>query len=260
VSNLKFIFNLDEKTNNSFIVKNFSEEKMKKNILYFIMLVCAVTLFAEGFSIKSPIGNFELDVNSKVEQKKMDQTSIPVVEKIAFKLELLENDYIAKLSKLDQKRAQIIINSIYEMLALLPNDTYIATEVQTEQVNGGNIDISININEQEVEQIDFEEPETVVEQAQIITISENNFQLLCTNIQSESFDDDKLAIIQIVIRSHHFTINQLIRLLALFTFENDKISVVQIVYPKVIDTQNAFNLLNSFTYSSDKKRVQQIIQ
>ncbi|MBT6994423.1 MAG: DUF4476 domain-containing protein, partial [Candidatus Cloacimonetes bacterium] len=137
---------------------------------------------------------------------------------------------------------------------------YIATEVQTEQVNGGNIDISININEQEVEQIDFEEPETVVEQAQIITISENNFQLLCTNIQSESFDDDKLAIIQIVIRSHHFTINQLIRLLALFTFENDKISVVQIVYPKVIDTQNAFNLLNSFTYSSDKKRVQQIIQ
>jgi hypothetical protein len=65
--------------------------------------------------------------------------------------------------------------------------------------------------------------------------------------------------VRIAANSKYFTIDQLVRLLELFSFSDDKINIVRIVYPRVVDKDNAHNLLGAFTYSDDKKKVEQII-
>ena len=79
------------------------------------------------------------------------------------------------------------------------------------------------------------------------------------NVENEGFADDKISVVRIAAKSNYFTINQLIRLVDAFSFSEDKINVVRIVYPKIVDKDNAHNLLNAFTYSEDKQEVEKII-
>jgi len=65
--------------------------------------------------------------------------------------------------------------------------------------------------------------------------------------------------VNIAAKSKYFSISQLITLLDVFSFSDDKINIVQIVYQQVVDKDNAHNLLGAFTYSDDKDRVEQII-
>jgi len=68
-----------------------------------------------------------------------------------------------------------------------------------------------------------------------------------------------MSVVRIAANSKHFTCDQLIQLVGAFSFADEKIDVVRIVYPKVVDKGNAHNILGAFTYSDDKKEVEQII-
>lgn len=101
--------------------------------------------------------------------------------------------------------------------------------------------------------------EIVEEVDERIAMSSSEFQRLLKNVENESFADDQTSVVRIAAKSKYFLISQLITLLDVFSFSDDKINVVQIVYPRIVDKDNAHNLLGAFTYSDDKDRVEQII-
>lgn len=220
--------------------------------MFFILVLLSMSafIFAESISFESSSGNMKITVEGSSSGNVQSET---IINEIAVRLEKLENKYIPKLNKLDQKKAANLINEIYELLALLPEDVSVSvrstTSTPSSQTQSANVSISIDVNEPVIEE------EVTYNKA----MSESEFKQLLSNVENESFADDQTSVVRIAANSKYFTINQLVRLLDLFSFSDDKINIVRIVYPAVVDKDNAHNLLRAFTYSDDKKKVEQII-
>jgi hypothetical protein len=76
-------------------------------------------------------------------------------------------------------------------------------------------------------------------------------------VNAESFGDAKLDVVRTV--DGFFTVDQLGQLVDLFSFSDEKVEVVAIVKPRLVDPQNAFKLYSRFTFDDDKKSVKAIL-
>jgi hypothetical protein len=218
-----------------------------KKIIIISLLAFSVFAFGEGISMSVTFD----------EASASNTGSICVVDEIANRIEVLQNKYLSKLNKLNQKRANKIIDEIYELLALLPDD--ISTSNQNANAN---FNITFDVNEQQAEtqtSVVEHKIEIVEEIDEPVAMSSSEFQQLLSNVQNESFADDQTSVVRIAAKSKYFSISQLITLLDVFSFSDDKINIVRIVFPRVVDKDNSHNLLGAFTYSNDKDRVEQII-
>lgn len=218
-----------------------------RKIIIISLLAFSVLAFGEGISMSITVD----------ETSSSNSGSINVVDEIANRIELLQNKYHSKLNKLDQKRTNKLIDEIYELLALLPDD--ISTSQKGENAN---VNITFEVNEQQTETqttVIEHKIEVVEEVTEPIAMSNSEFNNLLNNVKNEGFADDQTSVVRIAAKSKYFTISQLITLLDVFSFSDDKINIVQIVYPRVVDKDDAHNLLGAFTYSDDKNKVEQII-
>ncbi|MCD4817912.1 MAG: DUF4476 domain-containing protein [Candidatus Cloacimonetes bacterium] len=233
-----------------------------KKILLIVFVIYVSSIFAETISLDTPMGSFKASISGS---DLNSANSVSVIDEIANRLEILESKFHKKLNKLDQKRSNKIVEEIYELLALLPDDvtmkvvsetTTSTTTTTSESSANSNVNININVNEQE----DFQQEEIEIEShSSNSAMSNNEFRTLYNNVENESFSDDQLSVVRIATGRKYFTINQLTQLIGLFSFSDEKIQCVQIVYPKIVDKDNAHNLLGAFTYSDDKKQVENII-
>lgn len=143
--------------------------------------------------------------------------------KIISALETLERDYLTKLSYRDYSRSKALLIEIHDLLLSFP----------------------------------VEDPNT--DPVEPMAMSDVDFNQLYNSVKDESYESDQLSIIEISARYNFFSINQLVRLVDLFSFSNGKIEMVRSLYPNVVDKYNAHQLINAFTYSSDKEKVKGII-
>jgi len=232
---------------------------MKKIVLLLVFIILAVMLVAENIEINSPMGTFKMSVNSSSSSSK----KIAVVDEISNKLEILNKKYCSQLNKLKQRKANKLIDEIYDLLAMLPEDIYVNQTTSSSSSSSTissnqNANININVNTPEV----VTTHKKIVEEKPVTSspaMSENAFQTLYNNVNNESFADDKLSVIKIATKRNSFKVSQLTRLLDLFSFADDKVKCTQVVYPKVIDKENAHQIINHFTSSGDKKKVEAII-
>ena len=85
------------------------------------------------------------------------------------------------------------------------------------------------------------------------------FASLLKSVAGESFASGKLQVLRSAAPHHHFNINQVSKLLSKFSFSGEKLKVVRILYPKVVDRKNSFKLYKGFTFESDKRKLRGII-
>ncbi len=166
-----------------------------------------------------------VSVQKSFPQKKPDFGGISIRElkrRLIENIQKLDLDYLQNLSYKDYRKAKEIVIESYNLLRLIPD-------------NG----ITIK------EELKF--------------MNDNEFSDLCESIKSESFESDKIYVIQLAAKYNRFTVTQLITLINLLNFSNDKIEIVKIVYPKVVDKYNSHLIINAFSHSSDKERVKEII-
>ena len=226
------------------------------------MLSFIISLFADNLSISTPLGGMKISVDESSSKKK-----VSAVDEIADKLDVLQKDFCSKLNKLDRRRADKIIDEIYNLLSVLPSDVMVTAEVSdnnsatttissSSSSSNANANININMN---IQDKSASGAPVVEEKPTSEEMTESQFNRLLQNVKNEGFADDQASVVRVAAQSQFFTVNQLIRLLNVFTFASDKIEIVRIVYPRIVDKENAHNLLGAFTYSSDKKAVEQII-
>lgn len=166
-----------------------------------------------------------LSVKEIYSQRKPDYRNIPIRElknRLIENLRELDEEYLQNLSYKDYRKAREILIESYNLLRMIPD-------------NG------ITIREE------------------MKLMPESEFEELCNNIKSEGFESDKIYVIQLAVKYNRFTVAQLIKLIDLMSFSNDKIEVVKIVYPNVVDKYNSHLIINAFAHSSDKERVKKII-
>jgi hypothetical protein len=236
-------------------------------IMLLLVFLATTLLMAEEIKMTTPEGTFTFQVNQVNSDGSVQSGAI--IDQIGAKLEILEKDHLSKLNRLDQTRAKQLMDEIYSLLATLPTDgrANVKSGSQTTQSSTqttSSMTINLNVNESAqsappptASPTPAPAPAPVPAVHQPMTAGE--FSTLVSNVEEESFADDKKSVIQIAAKSHWFTMDQLIRLVGLFNFSEDKVETVRMVYPKVVDPENAHNLLSAFTFSDDKQAVQRII-
>ncbi len=246
-------------------------------IMIILMLAASLVLFAQEFKITTPDGGVTMSITGV--QSNGTTTSGNIIDQIAAKMEQLEKDIHSKLNKLDQKKAENIMNEIYGLLALLPDNTTVdvkssastSTTTTTTSSQGGNININIT-------GMETNEPEPVVkpvpakpkvveeekEEEPVVkpvgkSMPESDFNGLVSRIKGESFADDQIRVLRTAAKNYKFSCNQIVRLIGCYNFSEEKLEALRISYPGCTDPQNNYKILDAFTYSSDKETADEII-
>lgn len=170
------------------------------------------------------LSSFVIAQNDKEHQHFADDRPISIIQKISYNLEMLEREYLTKLSYRDYVRAKDLLIETYNLLLAIP----------------------------------LPPPPTPVEEGPF-PISEEEFSELVESIQNESFQENQLSIVQISARYNYFTVNQVIRVIELFSFSEGQLKALEYMYPNVVDKFNSHQIINAFTYSSDKEKANEII-
>jgi hypothetical protein len=88
-------------------------------------------------------------------------------------------------------------------------------------------------------------------------MSHEELQNLLSQLKDTAFADAQLGLVRDAARRNRFETNQVVKIMKLFTFGKDQVEAGAILYPKVIDKKNFFNVYQVFTFDSDKAALRQ---
>lgn len=90
-------------------------------------------------------------------------------------------------------------------------------------------------------------------------ISEDRLQGLMKAIAKESFGEGKLRVLQAAAPTEYFLVPQVLKLLQRFSFGEDKLDAVRVLWPRVLDRENSYQLYGAFSFPGEKDELKQII-
>jgi hypothetical protein len=90
-------------------------------------------------------------------------------------------------------------------------------------------------------------------------ISEQQFMGLTQAMLRESFARDKLRVLSQVAPNENFLVSHVLTVLGQFSFSNDKLEVVRLMRPNLLDMQNSIQLYQAFPFSNDKDKLRAIL-
>lgn len=92
-----------------------------------------------------------------------------------------------------------------------------------------------------------------------IIISNDSFKELKNSLERTEFSDDKLNLLRISTKNNYFSCEQIADLLETFDFSEDKLEAIRITYDKILDPENIYYIFNSFEYSTDVEKLEEMI-
>lgn len=81
---------------------------------------------------------------------------------------------------------------------------------------------------------------------------DEDFNTLYRYVKGETFDDNRLKLLTVGCLGNCFSCAQCQRMLTLYSFDDDKLKVLRIMAPHIIDRQNALTLVALFSFDSNK--------
>lgn len=80
------------------------------------------------------------------------------------------------------------------------------------------------------------------------------FQAFFDNVKNEPFEKDRIALINAALASSDFTADQCLQLVKFYAFDNERMKIMKMIYPRIVDKEAFFMVINSLTFSSNKKK------
>ncbi len=94
---------------------------------------------------------------------------------------------------------------------------------------------------------------------QVRPISEGELRRINESISRHQFTEDKMRVLNSATQNNYFLVSQVGQFLGHFQFSQDKLAVVRLLKPAILDMQNSHQLYSYFTFSSDKKKLEEIL-
>ncbi len=85
------------------------------------------------------------------------------------------------------------------------------------------------------------------------------FDQLRRVVKHTAFDRERLETLKASVRHANFSVSQIEQILSLFSFDRQRLNVVRIMAPKVVDRENLFRLQSQFSFSSSRRELRRII-
>lgn len=90
-------------------------------------------------------------------------------------------------------------------------------------------------------------------------MNDQEFQQLLEQVKRASFSSDRLKVVQNAINNRNFTCKQTATLLALISFDDDKLKALTLIAPRITDGVNYEQVINTFSFSSNKDKARKIL-
>lgn len=86
------------------------------------------------------------------------------------------------------------------------------------------------------------------------------FQAFFDNVKNEPFEKDRIALINAALASSDFTADQCLQLVKFYAFDNERMKIMKMIYPQIVDKEALFMVINSLTFSSNKKKMYDFVK
>ena len=85
------------------------------------------------------------------------------------------------------------------------------------------------------------------------------FQTFYKEMKNEPFKDDRMKLLNAALAGSDFTSAQCLQLTKLYTFDDDRMEIMKIMYPRIVDKEAFFTVINILTFSSSKEKMKDFI-
>ena len=85
------------------------------------------------------------------------------------------------------------------------------------------------------------------------------FQTFYKEMKNEPFKDDRMKLLNAALAGSDFTSAQCLQLTKLYTFDDDRMEIMKIMYPRIVDKAAFFTVINTLTFSSSKEKMKDFI-
>ena len=85
------------------------------------------------------------------------------------------------------------------------------------------------------------------------------FQTFYKEMKNEPFKDDRMKLLNAALAGSDFTSAQCLQLTKLYTFDDDRMEIMKIVYPRIVDKEAFFTVINTLTFGSSKEKMKDFI-
>lgn len=113
-----------------------------------------------------------------------------------------------------------------------------------------------NIPEVKIEKREIK-PKRRAERAR--AMRDKDFSMMYKIVKDISFDKNKIDMIRVACIGSSFNSNQCARLLSLFSFDDNKIEVLKVIKPRLVDVDNYKKIFDQFSFSSNKEKAAEIL-
>jgi uncharacterized protein DUF4476 len=90
-------------------------------------------------------------------------------------------------------------------------------------------------------------------------IAEGKLQKIMGAMSREPFAEDKMNVLTDAVGTQYFLVGQVQQVLNQFQFSQDRLKAVRVLWSRVLDRDNGFQLYNSFQFSNDKAELKRIL-
>jgi hypothetical protein len=90
-------------------------------------------------------------------------------------------------------------------------------------------------------------------------IADGKLQMIMKSMSREPFAEDKMHVLEDAVGANYFLVGQVQQVLNQFQFSQDRLKAVSVLWSRVLDRDNGFQLYNSFQFSNDKAELKRIL-
>ena len=87
-----------------------------------------------------------------------------------------------------------------------------------------------------------------------------DFDMMVDIVKKASFNDKKIDIIRVACIGSYFSSKQCAQLLSLLSFDSNKEEALEVIAPRLVDMNNADDIVKKFSFSSSKDKAVSILQ
>ena len=93
-----------------------------------------------------------------------------------------------------------------------------------------------------------------------VEMNRAEFDRFLRTVKDKPFDSDRNKLIETTLVSTGFTSDQCLQLVKLFSFDSEKIKLMQAMYPRIVDKPNFYLVIESLTFQSDKNKMNEFVR
>lgn len=85
------------------------------------------------------------------------------------------------------------------------------------------------------------------------------FQTFYKEMKNKPFKDDRIKLLNAALAGSDFTSGQCLQLTKLYTFDDDRMEIMKIIYPRIVDKEAFFTVINTLTFNSSKEKMNDFV-